>query len=242
MKLLSFLGRMRWLLMSSKDTYNINQLQKFEAALNQNGYSFRDFQSILDYGCGDGRLIKYMSKVAPQAETFGCDPSGDAIEACKRKWGDKNFIQINSSPPSSFTDNQFDLIYAYSVFTIVSEEEHIEWLKELTRILKPGGIAIHAIKGHEFLRRAEIFSPEIVTDYFKIKEPINEFIENNKGKYYYDTRKPARRTWGISIISKEYVKKEWPKYSGIEVLDFIEGAIETYPQGCHDLVVLKKQL
>ena len=238
MKLLSILGKIRWLL-TLEDTHNINQLQKFEAALNKHNYSLRNFYSILDYGCGDGRLIKYLSQFSPQANIFGCDVSSILINKCKRKYNSHNFIQTNEYPPLDFPNEKFDLIYSYSVFTVISEEVHIAWLKELSRVLKPGGVSIHAIKGHEFVRRAMLFSPEVLDSYYNLKKPIDSFIKENEG-YYFSKNKVARRSWGWSMISKEYVKKHWSTYAGIEVIDIIEGAIETYPHGCHDLVLLKK--
>lgn len=35
--------------------YDINQLQKFQAVLERNGFSLSTFSSIRDFGCGSGR-------------------------------------------------------------------------------------------------------------------------------------------------------------------------------------------
>jgi len=44
-----------------------------------------------------------------------------------------------TQPPLPFPDNSFDLIYAVSVFTHLSEEHQRTWLPELRRVLRPGG-------------------------------------------------------------------------------------------------------
>ena len=47
---------------------------------------------------------------------------------------------VDVFPPASYTGASFDLIYAYSVFSHLSEEAHLRWFEEFARILKPGGI------------------------------------------------------------------------------------------------------
>ncbi|MDP3582110.1 MAG: methyltransferase domain-containing protein, partial [Ignavibacteria bacterium] len=60
-------------------------------------------------------------------------------------WCDKNltfgkFTTNNLIPPLSYEDNFFDLIYARSVLTHLGKELQLEWINEMKRILKPGGL------------------------------------------------------------------------------------------------------
>ena len=41
--------------------------------------------------------------------------------------------------PFFFEDQSLDVIYAWSVFSHLSEETHLPWLAEFERVLKPGG-------------------------------------------------------------------------------------------------------
>jgi 2-polyprenyl-3-methyl-5-hydroxy-6-metoxy-1,4-benzoquinol methylase len=41
--------------------------------------------------------------------------------------------------PSDYREGTFDMIYAYSVFSHLSEQCHLAWASEFARILKPGG-------------------------------------------------------------------------------------------------------
>lgn len=221
------------------ESYNLNQLQKFEVVLNRNALSFRKVDSILEFGCGGGRLMQYMHKLAPQAQIFGCDILSDAVAECRRKcpWGHFSICQIR--PPLDFPDNSFDLVYAYSVFTHLTETSHIAWLKELARVLKPGGIMLLTTKSFEFLRRASLFSPEAIVKY-ELPEPVEAFI-NSAHDYYYFADNPEMPEYGLTIIRKEYVIENWPRYSGVDVVDYAEGIIETHPEGCHDIVALMKK-
>jgi len=33
----------------------------------------------------------------------------------------------------------------------------------------------------------------------------------------------------------------WPQATGLRLLDYVEGAIESYPEGCQDVVLLAKE-
>ena len=60
--------------------------------------------------------------------------------------------------------------------------------------------------------------------------------------YHYVVKNPSTPEYGLTIISKEYVMTRWPRYSGLTLVDYAEGAIESYPEGCHDIVMLVKEL
>src|ERR1043165_8053538 len=49
--------------------------------------------------------------------------------------------------PLPYKDQMFDLIYSLSVFTHLSENHASQWLSEMNRVLKPGGILIITIHG-----------------------------------------------------------------------------------------------
>jgi SAM-dependent methyltransferase len=50
-------------------------------------------------------------------------------------------------PPLSYQNDHFDLIFANSVFTHLTEEAQDRWLPELARILKPDGLVIASFHG-----------------------------------------------------------------------------------------------
>jgi trans-aconitate methyltransferase len=221
-----------------EELYNLNQLQAFEAALARHGYSLTQFSSILDFACGWGRLTQYLSQIAPQAHVFGCDIDEEAIEECRQRCPTGEFSTSGINPPLDYEDEQFDLIWSYSVFTSLSEPVHAAWLTELARKLSPGGVMLHTTHSYEYLKMAAMFSSESLEKY-EFTESINSFIQSAPG-YYYVPYSESTPDYGLAIISKEYVKTEWSKLTGLSVLDYQESAIEAHPEGCQDLVVLRK--
>lgn len=219
--------------------YNINQLQKFEDVLTNNDRSLRQFKSVLDFACGYGRLTKYLFKFVPEAKIYGCDIQSDLVTLCQRNFLKGHFIKNEVKPPIDFEDSHFDLIFSYSAFTHFSEPNHIAWLKELARTLKPGGVMLHTIHSFESIRRIEFFSPESLNKY-NLPESVDLFVLHTD-KYHYAINEPSMPEYGVTIIDKEYVMKRWPGYSGLMIVDYVEGAIESYPEGCHDIVMMMKK-
>lgn len=220
--------------------YNLNQLQKFEAVLVHNGHSLKQFKSILDFACGYGRLTKYLFGLVPEANISGCDIQNDLVTLCNRKFPKGSFIRNEVAPPINFSNSQFDLIFSYSAFTHLSESNHAAWLKELARILMPGGVMLHTTHSFESLRRMAFFSPESLVKY---NLPGNvDLFTSNPETFHYAVNDTFMPEYGVAIISKEYVINKWPDYSGLKLVDYVEGAIESYPEGCHDIAMLMKEV
>ena len=219
--------------------HHLSQLQAFEAALNRQGRSLRQCEAILEFGCGYGRLTKYLSVFAPQARVFGCDIWAEDIALCRRRFPAGTFLlQTAPRPPLPMADSLVDLIFSYSVFTHLSEANHSAWLKELGRLLKPGGLMLHTTHSYACLRLMALFSPERLEKY-ALGMDVEQFIASDKG-YHYAPEEADQSEYGLTIISRDYVMTQWPNASGLRLLDYAEGAIESYPEGCQDLVVLTK--
>lgn len=85
------------------------------------GRSLQD-RVVLDYGCGWGRLIRLMYKFTSPENIHACDPSHHSIEQCRQHQLAANFSLCSPIPSGTpFSDVRFDLIYAFSVFTHLSE-------------------------------------------------------------------------------------------------------------------------
>ncbi len=116
---------------------------------------FSECSSVLDFGCGWGRVIRFFLKDIAPSKLFGIDVVKQNIEFCQEsfKWG--HFFQNNPFPSTSFSDEKFQLIYALSVFSHLLEDAHLKWLEEFSRILKPGGVFIATTWGREFITHCE---------------------------------------------------------------------------------------
>lgn len=107
--------------------------------------------SVLEFGCGWGRIIRFFLKDVEPQRIWGLDCMPEAIELCRGTNRLSHFELVNPFPPTTVPSESFDLIYSYSVFSHLSEDAHLAWLGEFKRILKPGGLAIITTRPREFI-------------------------------------------------------------------------------------------
>jgi ubiquinone/menaquinone biosynthesis C-methylase UbiE len=111
---------------------------------------------VLDFGCGPGSYILYLAElVGPSGEVYALDRHPLAIQSVQRlasKRGLKNVKLIQSDGNTGLPDNRIDAVLLYDSFHEIDQPDEV--LKELHRILKPGGMLSfrdHHMKEEEFL-------------------------------------------------------------------------------------------
>jgi SAM-dependent methyltransferase len=124
----------------------------FRKILQASGQDPGELRRVLDFGCGTGRILKSWYVDDPKRELYGVDYNQSLIEWNQQNLpGDIQFSINQLGPPLSFEDNQFDLIYLVSVFTHLSFENQLSWLKEFERVLRPGGLLVITLHGLNLL-------------------------------------------------------------------------------------------
>lgn len=94
---------------------------------------------LLDFGCGNGRLLDFLEKEKTDLEYQGADVSRGLIEIAKEKHPTKTFIVLKDANKLPFESESFDLVVAIAVFHHLSPEMARKTLQELKRILKKDG-------------------------------------------------------------------------------------------------------
>jgi ubiquinone/menaquinone biosynthesis C-methylase UbiE len=137
--------------------------KNIERCLAEAGTPLDTFRSILDFGCGCGRVTLWMARqMNAAAELCGTDTDADAIAWCRDHLPGR--FTVNAPlPPLEYPDSAFDLIYAVSVFTHLDEERQFEWLDELRRVLKPGGTLLFTVHGEQVWKQAVHRSDQLDT-------------------------------------------------------------------------------
>jgi SAM-dependent methyltransferase len=109
--------------------------------------------SVLDFGCGCGRVTRYWEPFA--GSVCGSDLDRPAVEWCRRNLSFARFEVNGLEPPLAFEDGSFDLVYALSVFTHLTEPLQLAWRDELRRVLRPGGLLLVTTHGSSYRPRLE---------------------------------------------------------------------------------------
>jgi SAM-dependent methyltransferase len=138
---------LRWFLKGGELAANV-----IAEALQRNGIDLRSLRSLLDFGCGSGRVLRHW-KSLENTSIHGTDQHPLLVEECRRTLP---FVIVTSNgpkPPLGYPDNSFDLVYALSVFTHLNERQQDAWRDEIRRILKPGGIWLFTTHGEAYISR-----------------------------------------------------------------------------------------
>jgi SAM-dependent methyltransferase len=97
---------------------------------------------VLDFGSGPGRTLKEFLGEAETAEFWGVDIDAASVEELRRRFcPPMHAATCGYGPPLEFESDSFDLAWAISVFTHLTDNS-LPWLLELHRILRPGGFLI----------------------------------------------------------------------------------------------------
>jgi len=116
-----------------------NSAMRCLQALQRCGFDFGAMQSVLEFGCGSGRIIRHFRNVRG-LRLVGTDANPKPIAWCRANLRGIDFHINELRPPLAFAENEsFDLVYAFAVFTHIPMEWQQSWLEEIKRILRPGG-------------------------------------------------------------------------------------------------------
>jgi SAM-dependent methyltransferase len=193
----------------------------------------------LDFGCGWGRMTRFFIKDFSKENLFGVDPLREVIDVCRttNQWA--TFEQINLHPPISLPDSSVDLIFAYSVFSHLTEPVHLEWIDEFARLLTPGGTLVVTTRERDFiLECARIRAAE--PDPAKVSSLVNfatigaraAFVETERylqiydaGEYCCDATGAGDSlppdAYGETCIPRSYAQRRWQPH--FRVIDFLVG-------------------
>jgi len=163
---------------------------------------------VLDFGCGWGRIIRLFLKDIPASNLFGVDPKEEFISVSKEKNLRVNLAVSNYIPNDLPFDKKFNLIYAYSVFTHLSEKTHFACLKTLYNYLEDHGVFIASVRPREFLSR--FFSNDEIKKNLLNKFDSNLYAISSHVRGHVEP--DGEITQGDCAFSLEYIKKNWSEF------------------------------
>jgi ubiquinone/menaquinone biosynthesis C-methylase UbiE len=188
-----------------------------------NQYLSGKIRNVLEWGCGASRITNPMKKVlGNDVLLFGCDINPEMISFNSKHFNNIKYSLINYKPPSVYQDNQFDLIYAISVFTHIEFDLHEKWLKEIYRILSINGIFLFTMQGSLFYAKLTGKEQEILN------------ISGGYTKMYYKKGHRMMSTYNSVNATRRVIENYF------QVLELHEGAIDKHKTGGQDLWIVKK--
>lgn len=137
---------------------DVGRMVSFDIARALATVDLPDGSRILDFGCGCGRIMRYLHYFYPESKLKFC---GTDIDAEAIAWCQSNLSYIGAFthneawPPLPYEEGSFDLVYGISVFTHLPEDMQFAWLGELRRITKKGGNLLLTVHGEELFEEQQ---------------------------------------------------------------------------------------
>jgi SAM-dependent methyltransferase len=116
------------------------------------GAEVGEMGAILDFGCGCGRVARHWAGL-DGPRLHGCDYNPELADWCDGNLPHLRAIRNELAPPTPYESESFDLIYALSVLSHLSEPLQSAWIAEFRRLLRPGGLLIVSVLGESVQHR-----------------------------------------------------------------------------------------
>jgi hypothetical protein len=192
------------------------------------GRHLHEFDHVLDWGVGCGRLARHFPAARATALT-GCDIDRDNVDWCSAHLAG-TFVASQLTPPLPFADATFDLVYGISVFTHFREAMQLRWLEELARVTKSGARVLMTTHG----QTAIDFSRLSPADYRRVQDDVlRAGILVSGANTQLDGHADHAGEYVNVYHSADYVRRTWGRF--FEVEHILPGYILH-----HDLVMLRK--
>lgn len=159
-----------------------------------------DRSSVLDFGCGVGRLTQALALYFERC--YGVDIAPRMIELAQQynAHSEKCQYMLNEVDHLGlFTDSMFDFIYCSRVLQHMEPKYSVVYIREFIRTLKPGGLLVFQLPSGQhgfkkflktllpifivnFLRRAVYRSTAVMEMYTVAQEIVARTVEESGGR------------------------------------------------------------
>jgi SAM-dependent methyltransferase len=175
---------------------------------------------VLDFGCGWGRLTRFLARDVEPGRLYGCDPVEGILNVCRENRVPATLARTDFLPERLPFDERFDLAFAFSVFTHISEAAHLTSLRALHESLLPGGILVLTVRPPEYLHSCERMRPLLESlgpdPASRLEEPRYFFVAHPAEPSHFQYA-GGEMSYGETVVTLPYIRERWSPM--FEVLD-----------------------
>jgi ubiquinone/menaquinone biosynthesis C-methylase UbiE len=153
---------------------------EFKQALVRQARVTKNYQ-VLDLGCGTATLTLLIKQAHPEAKVTGLDGDPKALEIARAKIA-KSGLTITLDEGMAFNlpypDNSFDRVFSGLLFHHLTREDKERTLKEVYRVLRPGG-ELHVAdwgKASNALMRLAFFLVQLLDGFKTTTDNVNGLL------------------------------------------------------------------
>ena len=216
----------------------------FNLALRKHtGRVMADCESVLDFGCGSGRVARFMNP----KRLYGCDVNEPIVAFCQESLPHGDFHRNALMPPLKYGSGMFDLVCSFSVFSHLRLDVEEAWLAELARVGAPGCVYLLTVHGDWMIEQTLGAEADIARErgFFFRQVHRRHFSKMDFPSYYeasYHTSSWVREIWTAYFDVLEVIKGDDPtRYLSGDLAFAPSGDVpQLRPMG-QDLVVAVKR-
>ena len=180
--------------------------------------------NVLEVGCGEGRGVELL--MGKSTNFTAVDKIEEAFQVLRGRFPAGKFMSMNIPPFGILPDNTYDCVVSFQVIEHIQDD--VLYLKEINRVLKPGGIALLTTPNRKLsLSRnpwhiREYLSQELTALASQIFSTVEmKGITGNAKvmKYYDQNRKSVERITRFDIFNLQYNLPAWMLRMPYELLN-----------------------
>ena len=218
--------------------------------LEASGRRPESINTVLDFGCGYGRIYRGLAAAFPNAELTACDLMESAAQFCADTFGGTS-IKSCEDVGRVTLPTKYDLVWLGSVFTHLPKHRWISLLAFLAQWTNPSGVIVFTSHGNKAIKHMD--NHVLKRNPYMIPTDIWRSIKQNlplKGFQFFAIRagnQKANMARGIETSEGEYgfsfATEDWVKHL---LSDNPDWDLVTYASGGwgnnHDVVTLLRRV
>jgi len=155
-----------------------------------------DTTRVLDFACGYGRHLRFLTLAVPPERVWASEIQHDAVEFVAREFG-VHAIESASDPNAFEPDSRFDFIWVASLFSHLPALLFHAWVARLASLLTPDGVLCFSVHDERLLPAGAVMPAE--------------------GLYYVTTSEISDldgSTYGTTFVRESFVRESVARVCG----------------------------
>ena len=116
---------------------------------------------VLDFACGYGRLLRFLSLAMPPSRIWASDLQPDAVDFVRDAFGVHGVLS-ETHPRAFDPGRRFDFIWVASLFSHLPDALFKAWLARLIALLTPRGVLCFSVRDVGLLREGDRLSASAI--------------------------------------------------------------------------------
>ena len=199
-----------------------NVVANIDASLAAGGRRFDEVERWLDFGCGYGRVIRFLVERVPPERVWASDVIREAVEFCSSEFGVQPLYA--QADLEAFELERFDFVYAISVLSHLNERNSRALLRLFGDALRPNGLAMLTTHGRRSLENPGLYGEE----FGKRREEIARAVETRGMTFLPYAFSGGDDDYGMAWHARDWIEATVDEFHGdaVRLIRFVPHGLD----------------